>query len=76
MVIGTHCLLYPLNLMRILWFNSEEVRTQKFRDRYGNMLLEVHTLRNSAAKYYHPMSLIRRILYVLIPTFFYKYQFL
>ena len=27
MVIGTHCLLYPLNLMRILFFNSEEVRT-------------------------------------------------
>ena len=36
MVIGMHCLLYPLNLIRIQWFNSEEV---KFRD--GDILLEV-----------------------------------
>jgi hypothetical protein len=40
------------------------------------MYLDIHMNRNSSTKYYLPISMLRRILFVMIPAVFYQYPFM
>jgi hypothetical protein len=74
--LGILVLLVPVLFTKILHSNGDKLQTKEVRDKFQNMYLDVHMNRNSSTKYYLPISMLRRILFVMIPSIFYAYPFM
>jgi len=74
--LGVVILLVPVVFSKILYDNGDNLQTKEVRDKFYNMYLDIHMNRNKSTKYYMPISMLRRVLFVMIPSLFYQYPFL
>jgi hypothetical protein len=74
--LGILVFLVPILFTKILHDNGDKLQTKECRDKFNNMYLDVHMNRNVSTKYYLPISMLRRILFVMIPAIFYQYPFM
>lgn len=74
--LGILVFLVPVVFSKILYQNSDKLQTKEVRDKFNNMYLDIHMNRNRSTKYYLPISMLRRILFVMIPSVFAQYPFL
>jgi hypothetical protein len=74
--LGICVLLVPILFSKILHTNRDKLQTKEFRDKFNNLYLDVHMNRSPSTKYYMPISMLRRIAFVMIPSIFYAYPFL
>lgn len=74
--LGIVVFLVPVLFSKILYSNGDKLQTKEVRDKFNNLYLDVHMNRNPSTKYYMPISMLRRILFVMIPSIFYQYPFL
>jgi len=74
--LGILVFLVPLLFTKVLHDNGDKLQTKEVRDKFQNMYLDVHMNRNTSTKYYLPISMLRRILFVMIPSIFYAYPFM
>lgn len=74
--LGILVFLVPILFTKILHDNGDKLQTKECRDKFNNMYLDIHMNRNVSTKYYLPISMLRRILFVMIPAIFYQYPFM
>jgi len=74
--LGFGVVLLPILFSKILHANGDKLQTKEVREKYNNMYLDIHMNRYSSTKYYLPISMLRRVLFVMIPSLFYQYPFL
>jgi len=60
----------------ILKFNKNQLDSQQFREKWSNLYSDIHLTRNSWTIWYYPIFLIRRFIFVLLPTVFYNWPYL
>lgn len=58
----------PFVLMRFLMKNRNELDDKDFKKRYGSFYPGVHLKRYKYTVCYFPIFLLRKLLYILIPT--------
>jgi hypothetical protein len=66
----------PIIYTIILYLNGDKLRSKKVRGKYQNLYLDIHTFKSDSAKYYLPISMMRRVLFVLFPAIVYNYPFM
>jgi hypothetical protein len=74
--IGSFLVILPLVYIVVLTIYGDKLLNKSVRNRCQNMYLDIHTFKSSSAKYYLPISMIRRILFVAIPALLYMYPFM
>ena len=76
LVCGAFCITLPLFYTVFLKVAGKKVTSKKFREKYQNMYADIHSFKNPWTRYYLPVSMLRRILFVLIPSLLYEYPFM
>ena len=70
---GGVCLALPLFATIFLHLNHDDLMTRGYKDKYEYMYHGVHNHRSKWSKFYWPISLVRKILFVSAPALLYKY---
>lgn len=60
--------LMPLYFICVLIYYSEKLQTLEIKKRIERMYQDVHLTRNRLTKFYYPVFLIRRFIFVIIPV--------
>ena len=76
MYIGIFICSLPIVYFVVLALYGEKLLNKSVRNRLQYMYLDIHTFKSTTAKFYLPISMLRRIIYVAIPTFLYMYPFM
>lgn len=66
----------PIIYAVFLQWAGKRVTTKKFRAKYQNLYVDIHSFKNSWTRFYLPVSMVRRILFVLIPSLLHQYPFM
>lgn len=72
---GSFLVAVPLLYSIFLWYNSDEITSRAYKLRFEAMYEDIHNYRSKWSKYYIVFSMIRRMLYALIPALVYQYSY-
>jgi len=73
--LGIGCLLIPLIVVYWLHINHNNIMSRVYKNKYEYMYTGIHNHRSIWSKFYWPVSLFRKIIFVSAPTIFYNYPF-
>ena len=73
---GALLLLVPILYTIFLTKYSKQITSRVFKNKFESMYEEIHNYRSKLNKYYTVISMLRRILFALIPAVFYRYQYM
>jgi len=59
-----------------LYYNHDKIMNRAYKNKFEYIYEGVHNHRSKWSKYYWPISLYRRIIFIAIPTIFYRYPFI
>lgn len=58
-----------------LHHNHENIMSRAYKDKYEYMYLGIHNRRSKWAKFYWPISLFRRIIFIALPSIMQDYPY-
>jgi len=73
---GLGVLALPIACFIWLFFNHDKIMNRSYKDKFQYMYQGIHNHRSKYSKYYWPLSLLRRIVFIAIPTIWYNYPFI
>ena len=68
--------LVPLVSAFVLKINRPQLYIPQVKRKIYNLYAEVHLFRNPFNIYYYPIFMLRRIIFVILPTFLFNFTFL
>jgi hypothetical protein len=75
-VLGIGLVAFPIWACVFLYLNHSKIMYRTYKDKFEYMYAGVHNHRSRWSKYYWPISLFRRIIFIAIPTLFHNYPFM
>ena len=76
MVLGVGIIALPAVSAIWLHKNHSNIMSRSYKNQFEYMYAGIHNHRSRWSKYYWPISLLRRIIFIAIPTFFHEYPFM
>ena len=76
LALGVGLLLLPIIYTIFLTIYSKEITSRLFKNSFESMYEDINKYRSKSSKYYIVITMIRRMLFALIPAVFYKYDYL
>ena len=73
---GVGVLALPIVCFIFLYKNHDKLMNRSYKNEYEYMYQGIHNHRSRFSKYYWPTSLLRRIIFIAIPTIWYNYPFM
>ena len=74
--IGLALSIFPFVVCIWLHVNHNKIMNRSYKNKFEYMYKGIHNHRSKYSKFYWPISLFRRIIFIAIPTLFYDYPFL
>lgn len=71
--LGSFLVMFPTWVCIWLTFNHKNLMSRAYRNKFEYMYLGIHNHRSKWNKYYFPIAMYRRMLFVSFPTFLYNY---
>jgi len=68
-LLTVYFLLVPFFMMYFLLKNKDKLHLEAWRDKYSNLYQDIHLHKSRYTILYYPMTLLRRTVFVAIPTF-------
>ena len=75
-VMGIGLFTLPVGVCIWLHLNHDKIMNRSYKDKFEYMYRGVHNHRSKLSKFYWPISLFRRIIFIAIPTMFHDYPFM
>lgn len=75
-VLGAFMLLFPILCIYLLQVNREQLAAPYVSKRISNLYLGIHIYRDSINIWYYPVFMLRRVIFVAIPTVLVDWAFL
>ena len=72
---GAFLLLFPTWICIWLHLNHKKLMRRSYKAKFEYMYSGIHNHRSKWSKFYWPISLFRRIIFIAIPTLFFTYPF-
>lgn len=74
-VLGSILIGVPIIYSIFLTVYSKEITSRSFKKKFESMYEDIHNYRSKWSKYYIVLSMIRRMLYAIIPALVYRYSY-
>ena len=72
---GITLVLVPIVYSVFLTYYSKEITSRAMKNKWEAMYTDIHNYRSKWSKYYIVVTMIRRMLFALIPAYFHKYDY-
>ena len=72
---GIGLLAIPLSVIVWLHLNHDNIMSRVYKDKYEHIYMGIHNHRSKWSKFYWPVTLLRKILFVAGPAILFNYPF-